>query len=103
MFQPEHPSRGAEKRTCVIFVPRRPVKTLILTPNINFLLPLSPLQILIVVAIKKLMAKERGEENSTGLVSSGASLTSWGGVSLALVGNPSSHGVTIKMPYSRRL
>ena len=37
---------------------------LILTPNINFLLPLSPLQIL-VVAIKKLMPKERGEENST--------------------------------------
>ena len=38
---------------------------LILTPNINFLLPLSPLQTLVVVAIKKLMPKERGEENST--------------------------------------
>ena len=36
---------------------------------------------------------------NTGLVSSGASLTSWGkGASLALVGNPSSDGVTIKMP-----
>ena len=104
MFQPEHPSRGAEKRTCVSFVPRRPVKTLILTPNINFLLPLTPLQILLVVAIKKLMAKERGEENSTGLVSSGASLTSWGeGASLALVGDPSSDGVTIKMPYLPRV
>ena len=35
-----------------------------------------------------------------GLVSSGASLTSWGeGASLALVGNPSSDHVTIKMPY----
>ena len=64
MFQPEHPARGAEKRTCVSFVPRRPVKMLILTPNINFLLPLSPLEILI-VAIKKLMPKQRGEENST--------------------------------------
>ena len=36
----------------------------------------------------------------TGLVSSGVSLTSWGeGASLALVGHPSSDGVTIKMPY----
>ena len=35
---------------------------------------------------------------NTGLVSSGDSLTSWGGASLALVGNPSSVGVTIKMP-----
>ena len=36
----------------------------------------------------------------TGLVSSGASLTSWGeGASLALVGHPLSDGVTIKMPY----
>ena len=36
----------------------------------------------------------------TGFVSSGASLTSWGdGASLALVGNLSSDGVTIKMPY----
>ena len=41
---------------------------------------------------------------NTGLVSSGASLTSWGeGASLALVGNPSSDGVTIKMPYPPRL
>ena len=40
----------------------------------------------------------------TGLVSSGASLTSWGeGASLALVGNPSSDGITIKMPYPPRL
>ena len=37
---------------------------------------------------------------NTGLVNSGASLTSWGeGASLALVGEPSSDGVTIKMPY----
>ena len=37
---------------------------------------------------------------NTGLVSSGASLTSWGeGASLALVGHPSSDGVTVKMPY----
>ena len=28
-----------------------------------------------------------------------ASLTLWGGASLALVGHPSSYGVTIKMPY----
>ena len=36
---------------------------------------------------------------NTGLVSSRASHTSWGEVaSLALVGNPSSDGVTIKMP-----
>ena len=35
---------------------------------------------------------------NTGLVSSGDSLTSWEGASLALVGNPSSVGVTIKMP-----
>ena len=36
----------------------------------------------------------------TGLVSSGASLTSWReGASLALVGHPSSDGITIKMPY----
>ena len=35
-----------------------------------------------------------------GLVSSGASLTSWvEGVSLALVGHPSSDGVSIKIPY----
>ena len=35
-----------------------------------------------------------------GLVSSRGSLTSWGeGASLALVGHPSSDGVTIKMPY----
>ena len=38
--------------------------------------------------------------NLVGLVSRGASLTSWGeGASLALVGNPSSDGVTIKMPH----
>ena len=37
---------------------------------------------------------------SIGLVSSGVSLTSWGEcVSLALGGNPSSDGITIKMPY----
>ena len=37
---------------------------------------------------------------NTGLVSSRVSLTSWGeGASLALVGHPSSDGVTIKMPY----
>ena len=36
---------------------------------------------------------------NTGLVSSGASLTSWGkGASLALVGNPSNVGVMIKTP-----
>ena len=36
---------------------------------------------------------------NTGLVSSGASLTSWGeGASLALVGHPSTDGITIKMP-----
>ena len=35
-----------------------------------------------------------------GLVSSGASLTSWRkGVSLALVGHPFSDGATIKTPY----
>ena len=39
---------------------------------------------------------------NTGLVSSGASLTSWGkGASLALVGHPSSDGATIKMAYGR--
>ena len=37
---------------------------------------------------------------NTGLVSNGASLTSWGEVtSLALVGHPPSDGVTIKMTY----
>ena len=36
---------------------------------------------------------------NTGLVSSGVSLNSWGGASLALVGHPSSDGITIKMPY----
>ena len=36
----------------------------------------------------------------TGLVSSGANLTSWGeGASLALVGHPSNNCITIKMPY----
>ena len=40
------------------------------------------------------------ETMNIGLVSSGDSLTSWGeGASLALVGNPSSDGITIKMPY----
>ena len=38
--------------------------------------------------------------SNTGLVTSRASLTSWGEVaSLALVGDPSSDGVSIKMPY----
>ena len=37
---------------------------------------------------------------NTGLVSNGISLTSWGeGASLALVGQPSSDGITIKIPY----
>ena len=37
---------------------------------------------------------------NTGLVSNWASLTSWGeGVSLALLGDPSSVGVTVKMPW----
>ena len=37
---------------------------------------------------------------NTGLVSKGASITSWGeGASLVLVGQPFSDGVTIKMPY----
>ena len=45
-----------------------------------------------------------GQITNTGLVSSGASLTSRGeGASLALAGNPSSGGVTIKMPYPPRL
>ena len=35
----------------------------------------------------------------SGLVSSRVSLTSWRGASLALVGHPSSDGVTIKIPY----
>ena len=36
----------------------------------------------------------------SGLVSSGVSLTSWGeGASLALVGHPSSDGITINIPY----
>ena len=38
---------------------------------------------------------------NTWLVSSGASLTSWGeGASLALVGHPSGDGITIKIPYA---
>ena len=42
---------------------------------------------------------QRDFEN-TGLESSRASLTSWReGASLALVGHPSSDGITIKMPY----
>ena len=37
---------------------------------------------------------------NTELVSSGVSLNSWGeGVSFALVGHPSSDGITIKIPY----
>ena len=41
---------------------------------------------------------------NTGLVSSMASLTSQGeGISLALVGHPSSDGFTIKMPYGVKL
>ena len=44
--------------------------------------------------------KSPPRHENTGLVSSRASLTSWGeGVSLALVGHFSSDGVTIKMPY----
>ena len=39
-----------------------------------------------------LMAKNK-------LVSSGVSLTSWGGVSLALFDHPSSDGIAIKIPY----
>ena len=39
-------------------------------------------------------------KTAVGLVSSGTTLTSWQeGASLALVGNPSSDCVTIKMPY----
>ena len=39
---------------------------------------------------------------NTGLVSNWASLTSWGvHVSLALLGDPSSVGVIVKMPYGR--
>ena len=42
----------------------------------------------------------QGGKKDSGLVSSGVSLTSWGeGASLALVGHPSSDGVTIKMPH----
>ena len=38
----------------------------------------------------------------SGLVSSRASLTSWGeGASLALVGHPSDDGLTIKIPYGK--
>ena len=45
------------------------------------------------------MGQSEASQN-TGLVSSGASLTSQGeAASLALVGNPSTVGVTIKMPY----
>ena len=39
-------------------------------------------------------------KTAVGLVASGTTLTSWQeGASLALVGNPSSDCVTIKMPY----
>ena len=41
------------------------------------------------------------KHRNTVLMSSGVSLTSWGeDVSLALVGHPSSDGITIKMPYA---
>ena len=49
---------------------------------------------------EKEKAQKTPRLRNTGLVSSGDSLTSWGeGASLALVGNPSSDGITIKMPY----
>ena len=35
---------------------------------------------------------------NTGLVSTGVTLTSWGGTSFALIGHPSD-GITIKIPY----
>ena len=41
-----------------------------------------------------------GGHRNTGLVSSMVSLASWGeGASLALVGHPSSDGITTKIPY----
>ena len=44
--------------------------------------------------------KETQMSQGVGLVSSGASLASWGeGGPLALVGHPSIDGITIKMPY----
>ena len=43
--------------------------------------------------------KETPKLWNTGLVSSGVSFNSCRGVSLALVGHPSSDGVTIKIPY----
>ena len=49
---------------------------------------------------KKKIMKKPPRHRNTGLVSSRASLTSWGeGASLALPGDLSSVGVTIKMPY----
>ena len=46
------------------------------------------------------MGHLRPKNCATGLASSGANLTSRGeGASLALVSNPSSDGVTIKVPY----
>ena len=39
-------------------------------------------------------------QRNTGLLSSSANLTSWGeGAFLALVGQPSGDGITIKVPY----
>ena len=39
-------------------------------------------------------------DENTGLVSSGVNLTSWGeGSFLVMAGQPSSNGVTIKIPY----
>ena len=47
-----------------------------------------------------LLANFSPRHRNTGLVSSGVSLTLWGeGASLALVGHPSSDGITIKIPY----
>ena len=55
------------------------------------------LSILIVINIIKV---NQSAYRNTALVSSRVSLTSWGeGASLALVGHPSSDGITIKIPY----
>ena len=50
---------------------------------------------------RTLPVREAGPRHwNTGFVSSGASFISWQeGASLALVGHPSTHGDTIKMPY----
>ena len=45
------------------------------------------------------MQRDEVFQKNTWLVSSGVSLILWGGASLALLGHPSSNGVTIKMPY----